>query len=283
MSRQRAAASPVKLAMVAPVAKPTSDSVGKTQQLKDPFAGGFLDRGGGGRGETQPRILVPGAEQPVRGQGGRQCAADDPAEEPPGRHGHQPGFGLGREIVHHLRGRHPLWGQRAAEVGRELGRRGLRSDPACFLALKPPACVPGRGVEGIPVAFLTCRHSCMLRPAPTDRESHAGAADLVGAYTSAALGFFKGMVERVMKENAARAPPAMEAAISSMYLDGYVTGRVPSRRGSRYARLVRRESPHNSRAPAPTASVGLRTRGRTADRSPGGLTPPPRVARGRAR
>jgi hypothetical protein len=59
---------------------------GKAEQVGQPTAGHVLDRGGRRGDRAQPRVLVPGADQPVRGQRGGMGAADDEAEEPAGGH-----------------------------------------------------------------------------------------------------------------------------------------------------------------------------------------------------
>ena len=55
-----------------------------------------------GCGVPHPGVLVPGADQPVGGQRGRQRAADHPAEEPAGRHRHQAGLDVPGQQVDHV-------------------------------------------------------------------------------------------------------------------------------------------------------------------------------------
>lgn len=126
------------------------------QQLQQPAAGGLLNGGSRGSGVAQPGVLVPRTDQPVRGQGRRKGPADDPAEEASGGHGHQSGLSLRCQVVHHLSRRRSVPGQRPAEVGRKVRRGHARANMPGFLALQPLACVPGRSLQGIAVAFFRC-------------------------------------------------------------------------------------------------------------------------------
>ncbi len=67
------------------------------EDVEDPAGGDLLDDGGRGAHRRQPRVLVPGRGQPVRGEGGRRRAADDEAEVPAAARRHDPGIGRPRQ------------------------------------------------------------------------------------------------------------------------------------------------------------------------------------------
>ena len=101
----RAAARQVKFDIVAPVTKPTPLVSGRPRMSSSQALVTSSTAACAGR-RAQHRVLVPGADQPVRGQGGRVGAADHQPVKPAGRHCGQAGVARAREQVDHLvRGR----------------------------------------------------------------------------------------------------------------------------------------------------------------------------------
>ena len=99
---------------------PTGDesharALGKPEQFTQPSEDGLLDDRGGGREHEQPRVLVPGARQPVGRQRCRHAASDDETEEPRTPAGDDAWVGLPRELFHDARGGFTLLGQRACQ------------------------------------------------------------------------------------------------------------------------------------------------------------------------
>ena len=129
-SRQRAAARPGEIGHGGSGDEADVGFLRQAQQLQQPVARSVLDGGDGGRGVAEHRVLVPGADQPVGRHGGRQGTADDPAEKAPGRHGHEPRFGLAGQIIHDVGRGHAGLGQRSAEGRGEFPGRLLRTHPA---------------------------------------------------------------------------------------------------------------------------------------------------------
>ena len=87
----------------------------------------------------------------------RAAGSVPPMTQPKNRpHGHQPGFGLFREVVHHLDSGGAAGRERAAEVGGEFGGAPGGADGTGLLALQPPPGVPGRGGQGVAVALTGC-------------------------------------------------------------------------------------------------------------------------------
>ena len=95
----RAAASAVKLAIVAPVVKPTDVPRGRPNRSTSQWPATVSIGRGGRRGDRRRRVLVPHAGQPVRRDGRGQAAPDHEAEEAGPGHRHQPGRDLAREIA----------------------------------------------------------------------------------------------------------------------------------------------------------------------------------------
>jgi hypothetical protein len=90
------------------------------EQLGQPAPGDLLDHAGGGAGDVQPGVLVPGGGEPVGGQRRRQRAADHEAEEAAARRRNQSRLGGRGQRRDHLAGLDGLLRQRPAERGPQL-------------------------------------------------------------------------------------------------------------------------------------------------------------------
>ena len=123
----RAAASPVKFAICAPVTKPTDTSGGRPSSSASQPPATSSTTAAAGATDVEAGVLVPGRGQPVRGDGRRGRAADDEAEEPAARRRHESRLGRRRPAPRSPRAgvRGPL-GQRPAERRAQLlrGSRG---------------------------------------------------------------------------------------------------------------------------------------------------------------
>lgn len=53
----------------------------EVEKIAEPGEGGFFEDGGGGGHDAEGGVLIPGADHPTGGEGGRGCAAGDEAEE----------------------------------------------------------------------------------------------------------------------------------------------------------------------------------------------------------
>ena len=127
-SAWRPAARPVNDAIVAPVVYPTLALLGQAEQVDQPGAGRLLGDRGGRADDVQAGVLVPGAGQPVRGEGRRHAAADhEPEVARPGAPD-EPALGVRRELVHDGRRVQALLGQRPDEAGAQRLERGRRPD-----------------------------------------------------------------------------------------------------------------------------------------------------------
>ena len=71
---------PVKFAIWPPVTKPTLQDGGEAEEIEEPARGHVLDHGRRGAAGVQAGVLVPGGDQPVRGQGRGHAAPDHEAE-----------------------------------------------------------------------------------------------------------------------------------------------------------------------------------------------------------
>ncbi|GAP58128.1 hypothetical protein AHiyo1_11210 [Arthrobacter sp. Hiyo1] len=124
----------------------------------------LFDPGSGGCGKTQSGVLVPCGNHPVRSHACRHRAADDPTEETPRLHGHEPGLCMfGKEI--NDRGRVQSAGrQRSTEDCRDVVSRGA-------WPYRPPGQGPQPLTRMLPCTFQCLLivagidpHECMLRP-----------------------------------------------------------------------------------------------------------------------
>ena len=108
--------------------------VRQAEQLQRPGRGDLLDGGRGRRQGVEGGVLIPRRDQPVRGERGGQCAADDEPEVPRARGGDQARFGTsGQRVDHRDRVLTPL-GKLAAEHtadGARVGAGGYRSIVQC--------------------------------------------------------------------------------------------------------------------------------------------------------
>ena len=128
------------------------------EQVEQPAGRGLLDRDGARRRVAHRRCSGPSADQPVGGQRGRQRAADDPAEEPPGRHRHQPGLDQPGQHVDDLgRVGRPVR-QRPGQLGGQLVRGQPGRDRAVRQRGQPGACVPRRRGQGRVVGLGSRAH-----------------------------------------------------------------------------------------------------------------------------
>ena len=93
------------------------DAVGQPEQLPQPLERDLLDDAGTRRRSDQAGVLIPGRREPVGGDGSRQRAADDEAEEAARRHRHDPRLGRLDQLGDDLRRVRRVLGQRAAERG----------------------------------------------------------------------------------------------------------------------------------------------------------------------
>ena len=100
----RPAARPVKFAIVAPVDEPDSAAARQAEEVERARRWSRPRPRCGPGSACAGRVLVPGADQPVGGEGGGVGAADDEAEEPARRHGGEPGVAGLREQVEDLGG-----------------------------------------------------------------------------------------------------------------------------------------------------------------------------------
>ncbi len=114
--------------------QPTGDGAhrgagGQSEQLREPPFNRLARGAVGGRDLTQANVLVPGACQPVRGEGDRVGAADDEPEEARRTHGGQTRLGVGDEALKHLtrippRSRHRFPEGRQKIIGQDRGGNG---------------------------------------------------------------------------------------------------------------------------------------------------------------
>jgi hypothetical protein len=98
----------------------------ETEDLHEPVCGHLLDRGGHGRQDDGEAVLVPGGREPVRGDGGRQCAADHEAEVPSRLRPDDSRLAAGDQLCDHVLVVGTPVGQRPAELGAQLLERRLR-------------------------------------------------------------------------------------------------------------------------------------------------------------
>ena len=89
----------------------------KVQRIEQPPPRRILDRHDAGRRIPHPRVLIPGAHQPVGGERRGQSATHHPAEEPAGWTGHQSRLDVLDQIVGHLTGRAAVLGDRLRQPG----------------------------------------------------------------------------------------------------------------------------------------------------------------------
>ncbi len=120
---------------------------GQPEHVEQPALRHVLDRGERGCRQEQARVLVPGADQPVGGQGRRVRAADDEPVEPARRHRGEAGLAGPGEEVDDLRRFCRAVRQAGAERGGDLGHGGLRRDGPGSEAVEPLRCVARRAGE----------------------------------------------------------------------------------------------------------------------------------------
>jgi hypothetical protein len=146
----------VKLAIVAPVTKPTFR---EPERVEQPPCGDLLDYGRGRREHEHRRVLVPGAGQPISRQGGRHPAAhDEPEVARPGRPD-QARLDPPRERLDHrervLAG-HREW---SAERIPQLGQvHGLRNRPVGQALEEAPCQLGGPAEQCVAIIHGVDRH-----------------------------------------------------------------------------------------------------------------------------
>src|SRR4051812_27294044 len=99
----------------------------KAEDVLEPGAGDFFDDGGGGARGMEAGGLVPGAREPVGGEGGGDGAADDPAEEARTGRADDAAFDVADKVADDLGGVDARVGEGTAEAGEQLvaGRGGV--------------------------------------------------------------------------------------------------------------------------------------------------------------
>ena len=127
----------------------------QAQQVQQPGLGQVLHGRVGGSDRAQAAVLVPGADQPVDGQGCGVRAADHEAEEPTAGHGGQPRVAGSGELVDDLRrvGR-SVWEHSVEAPGDVLGphRRRHRS------VREGPEPLEGEGVSTVEAGRAVAVH-----------------------------------------------------------------------------------------------------------------------------
>ena len=98
----------------------------ETEQLEQPVARDLLDDRRGRAADVQAGVLVPGRGQPVRGERGRDGAADHETEVASRRLGDDAGVGGGRQLRDHRARIGRLRRERRGERLAQLGRRHAR-------------------------------------------------------------------------------------------------------------------------------------------------------------
>ena len=126
------------------------DACRKQEQLAQPLEHDLLDDARARRRPDQAGVLIPGRGEPVRGDGDRQRAPDDEAEEPARRHRHDPRLGRFDQLGDDLRRVGCVLRQRAAERGPELLDRRLRRDRPVVERVDEPRRVVGGEAEEVP-------------------------------------------------------------------------------------------------------------------------------------
>ena len=142
----RAAASAVKLAIVAPTTNAPALSAGRLERLERPAQRRRLDRGRRRRHHVERAVLIPGRGQPVRRHGDRQRAAVDEAEVAAARHRDRGRRADAVDLVEDVAGLAAVVGQRAAEGGQRGEGGGVGSDATAGDGLAVADAAPG-GVE----------------------------------------------------------------------------------------------------------------------------------------
>ena len=154
----RPAARPVKLAIVAAGHEPDVGRRRQLEQVEQPGGRDLLGGGRAGRHEAHAGVLVPGADQPVRGQCRGQGAADHPAEEPAGRDRHQRGLDMAGEQVDDVGRVGGAVGQLAAERSHHLVSGCLRWHRAAGDFGQPLPGMGRRSVQGLVVEVGSRAH-----------------------------------------------------------------------------------------------------------------------------
>lgn len=109
---------------------------GKVEHLFEPVAGDFFGDGGGGAARVEGGVLVPGRCEPVGGEGGLQCAANDPCEKSTAGAAVVAAVGGGDEVVDDAVGGRAALGDSAAESGAKLLEREPRADGCVVQAVE---------------------------------------------------------------------------------------------------------------------------------------------------
>ena len=138
--------------------EPDVGAGGQPEQVERPRGRRVLHRHDARRRVAHRRVLVPRAGEPVRRERGRVRAADDPAEEPPGRHPHEPGLDAGGQLVDDRLGRGRPVGERSAEDRGERVGVGPRVHRPLGQGHQPLARVVRRAVERRRERRPPCRH-----------------------------------------------------------------------------------------------------------------------------
>ena len=139
----------------------------ETEQVERPRGRRVLHRHDARHRVAHRRVLVPCSRQPVRRERGRVRASDDPAEEPAGRHPHQPGLDPGGELVDDRLGRGRSVEERSAQDRRQLVGTGARMHRPLGQGHQPLARVVRRAVERRRERRPPCRHAAQPATEPS--------------------------------------------------------------------------------------------------------------------
>ena len=117
---------------------------GEAEELEQPARGHLFRHGHGRAAGVQAGVLVPGRDQPVRGQRGGHAPADDEAEVARPRAGDQAGLGVGGQPLQHLRRVRAPRRQRPAQRRAQSGQVRARAHRPRGQPLQVPAGQGGR-------------------------------------------------------------------------------------------------------------------------------------------
>ena len=167
----RAAARHVKFAMWQPVTKPTPALRGRSEQLENPAGDDVFDHRHGRRHHIEARVLIPGAAEPVGGDGhGHRAAGDEPEVARPGA-GDDAGIGVSGEVVEHV--------DRVRRRARGSGPPSA-SRSAARVAVPPTWRAPTSSRNSVAMACAVSRTArCIVRSPDRDQREIAGGGPLL--------------------------------------------------------------------------------------------------------